>query len=65
MVTSPSLWLERGRPLSPELIKISPRVGIDYAGAEWAVAPLRFYQADCVCVSKPRSKKRPRSEAHT
>lgn len=57
MVTSSSLWLERGKPLPPELIKVSPRVGIDYAGMDWAAAPLRYYQANSPFVSKPRSKK--------
>lgn len=57
MVTSSSLWLERGRPLPPELIEASPRVGIDYAGTEWAAAPLRFYQANSPFVSKTRTKR--------
>ena len=57
MVTSSSLWLEMGKPLSPELVKVSPRVGIDSAGAEWASALLRFYQDNCRHVSRTRSKK--------
>ena len=53
MVTSSSLWLERGNPSSPDLIMTSPRVGIDSAG-EWVAAQLRFYHADCPYVSKTR-----------
>ena len=58
LVTSASIWLERGEPLSPELVGMSPRVGIDYAGPEWASAPLRFFQTDCASISRPRTRKR-------
>ena len=57
MVTSSSLWLEMSKPLSPELIKVSPRVGIDSAGVEWASALLRFYQDNCHYVSRTHSKR--------
>ncbi|MCC6415989.1 MAG: DNA-3-methyladenine glycosylase [Opitutaceae bacterium] len=37
------LWLEdRGIVIPPRLIKRLPRVGINYAGVEWAAKPWRF-----------------------
>ena len=56
MTTSSIIWLERGSPWPPELILKSPRIGIATAGAEWAGAQLRFYQADSNYVSKNHSK---------
>ena len=55
MVASPDLWLERGSPCDPELVKEGPRIGISSAGEKWAKAPLRFHLADCTHVSKPRT----------
>ena len=56
MVTSQSLWLERGRPLIPDLVRETPRVGIDSAGERWAGALLRFHLGDCRYVSKARRR---------
>lgn len=37
------LWLEdRGVRVPPQLVRATPRVGIDYAGPEWAAKPWRF-----------------------
>lgn len=37
------LWIEdRGRRPAPGEISRTPRIGIDYAGAEWAAKPYRF-----------------------
>lgn len=43
------LWIERGgaggeedAPVLPHEVQAGPRVGIDYAGAEWAAKPWRF-----------------------
>lgn len=35
------LWLERGGPVPPWLVRRTPRIGVGYAGA-WAEKPLRF-----------------------
>ena len=61
LVTSNSLWLELGQPLPPEVIEVSPRVGVDSAGQKWALAPLRFFQSGCGFVSRARSKATPTS----
>lgn len=53
--TSDTLFLTDGP--APAHIASSPRVGVDYAGEHWALAPLRFFDADSRQVSKaPRSK---------
>ena len=37
------LWVEDdGFDVSPEAIKATPRVGVDYAGPEWSKMPWRF-----------------------
>ena len=36
------MWIKWNEELKTEEIEITPRVGIDYAGEEWANAPLRF-----------------------
>ena len=55
LVTSADLWLERGSAVPADLILKSARVGVASAGAEWGGALLRFFQSDCVYVSKPHS----------
>lgn len=40
-------------PHQEHRIAVSGRVGVDYAGAGWARAPLRFAVADSKHVSKP------------
>jgi DNA-3-methyladenine glycosylase len=56
MTTSPVIWLERGSPCPPEIVRKSPRIGIASAGPEWASTLLRFYQADSPYVSKNYAK---------
>lgn len=37
------LWIEdRGVPVSPDAVRASPRIGVDYAGPVWALKPWRF-----------------------
>ncbi len=48
-----SLWIERGRLSRTESVEKSPRVGVDYAGAD-ASLPLRFFVAGNVHVSRTR-----------
>jgi len=50
----PPLWIEAGSP--PPRVEVGPRVGVDYA-AEWADAPLRFFDADSQAVSRSRSRR--------
>ena len=47
----PELWLERGP--APQTVTVTPRVGVDYAGA-WKDAPLRFFDAASRHVSRGR-----------
>lgn len=47
----PELWLEEGT--APNVVKVSPRIGVDYAKA-WKDAPLRFFDSDSKYISKPR-----------
>ena len=37
-------------------IVAAPRVGIDYAGAEWAAKPWRFFRSDSPCVSRLKAR---------
>jgi len=36
------LWIEPGTTVAEGELRRGPRVGVDYAGAEWAAAPLRL-----------------------
>jgi len=48
-----TLWLEQPLPArAPPRIAVSPRIGIDYAGA-WAQRPWRFFDPASPCVSGP------------
>lgn len=39
------LWVEdNGLVVPPQQIVATPRIGIDYAGAEWSAAPWRFFR---------------------
>lgn len=49
------LWLEEGRPVPPDRIAVTPRVGVDYAG-EWADRPYRFLDSWSSAVSGPRRR---------
>jgi DNA-3-methyladenine glycosylase len=47
--TAGGLWIERGgdgeagdEPVLPHEVLAGPRVGVDYAGLEWAARPWRF-----------------------
>lgn len=49
------IWIEdRGDRLAPKDIQATPRIGIDYAGAEWIAKPWRFYDRRSRFVSKLR-----------
>ena len=45
------LWVEHGTVREEDVVS-SARIGVDYAGDEWATKPLRFYIRDNNCVSK-------------
>ncbi|NCX97990.1 MAG: DNA-3-methyladenine glycosylase [Planctomycetia bacterium] len=57
------LWFEAGRPVPPQLVARTPRIGVGYAGA-WAEKPLRFVVDPETLVSVEdvgrRSRRRPR-----
>ncbi len=36
------LWIERGQTIPDSDVRPGPRIGIDYAGPEWASVPWRF-----------------------
>lgn len=55
-VTCPPLYVARGE--APLEVGVSPRIGVDYAGA-WAAAPLRFFDAASPFVSKGKMTKLP------
>ena len=43
VVTSQRVWIEdRGVKINPSAVKLSPRIGVDYA-QEWSQKKLRFY----------------------
>jgi DNA-3-methyladenine glycosylase len=48
----PDLWLEEGDPVTPDTIRATPRIGVDYAGA-CARKPLRFIVRGHRAVSGP------------
>ncbi len=51
LVESPALWIEASDPArAPSRIINTTRIGVDYA-QEWALAPLRWYNADSPHVS--------------
>lgn len=43
ITTSAAVWIEKRAPAHRRTIVKTPRIGIDYAGREWAQKPLRFY----------------------
>lgn len=51
-LTGERLFLEEGRPVAPQEIVTSPRIGVAYAG-EWASRPWRFTLAGSPYVSFP------------
>lgn len=42
--TSTRLWVENSS--NKPIIKVAPRIGVEYAGDEWASKPWRFYTED-------------------
>ncbi|CAM5183595.1 Putative 3-methyladenine DNA glycosylase OS=Castellaniella defragrans OX=75697 GN=HNR28_001109 PE=3 SV=1 [Castellaniella defragrans] len=55
---SDALWLARDESPAPATIATSPRIGVDYAGEEWASKPLRFYVDGHPAVTRMPSKKK-------
>jgi DNA-3-methyladenine glycosylase len=55
MISDQRLWLasDGSASLSPGEILSGPRIGVDYAGPDWASRPWRFGIADSVALSKP------------
>jgi len=55
LLTDARLWLalDHAGPLDPSRIASGPRIGIEYAGPEWASRPWRFGIADSPALSKP------------
>ncbi len=41
-VAESGLWLDSGSPIPDEAVETGPRIGVDYAGPEWAGKPWRF-----------------------
>lgn len=46
------IWLESGAPVPDRAVRMTPRIGVDYAG-EWAEVPYRFLIAGHPAVSGP------------
>ena len=59
------LWIARDEWPHPPVIATSPRIGVDYAGEEWASKPLRFYIEGHPAVSRRPSKKKEPVAAET
>lgn len=55
-----ALWLARDESPARTGLDISRRIGVDYAGAEWGLKPLRFFLGGHPAVSRlPRTKLNP------
>jgi len=52
-LTSSDLYLEANDDIPDELVRVGPRIGVDYA-REWAARPYRFWVADSQHVSRRR-----------
>jgi len=52
-LVGPELWIEVGEPVPDDLVKRTPRIGVDYAG-EWAQRSYRLLIAGNPAVSGPR-----------
>ncbi|KAI6652545.1 DNA-3-methyladenine glycosylase-like [Oopsacas minuta] len=58
VTTSDLIWIENRSQEDYDISILSgPRIGIDYAGPEWSMKPLRFYINDNPFVSVPRPSK--------
>lgn len=55
LLSDPRLWLaaEPGQDVEPPAIVAGPRIGVDYAGPEWATRPWRFGVAGSPALSRP------------
>lgn len=54
------LWLEdRGVVVPRRAVVATPRIGVDYAGPEWAGKPWRFVLTDPLAPQGPRARRRP------
>ncbi|HEX7385791.1 MAG TPA: DNA-3-methyladenine glycosylase [Castellaniella sp.] len=54
---SDALWLARDEAPTIVNIATSPRIGVDYAGEEWASKPLRFYVEGHPAITRRPAKK--------
>jgi DNA-3-methyladenine glycosylase len=52
-LVGPELWIEVGEPVPDDVVKRTPRIGVDYAG-EWAQRSYRLLIAGNPAVSGPR-----------
>lgn len=52
-LTTSELFLEHGDAVPNDVVRVGPRIGVDYAGA-WAAHPWRFWVADSQHVSRRR-----------
>ena len=53
-LTGDELWIEAGDPVPDDVVRRTPRIGVDYAG-EWAHRPYRLLIAGHPEVSGPRA----------
>ena len=58
LVTSNEIWVELYDDVSEQQVTSSSRIGINYAGPEWSMKPLRFHVTDSVAVSKHKTHSR-------
>jgi DNA-3-methyladenine glycosylase len=47
------LWLEAGAPVPDERVVTGPRIGVAYAGPDWADLPWRFGDRGSTALSRP------------
>lgn len=55
LITSDEMWLEARDATCEQQVSSSSRIGVDYAGLEWATKPLRFYITNSLAVSKHKT----------
>lgn len=58
LITDERLWLASDGSMPPPAVKVltGPRIGVDYAGGDWASRPWRFGIADSKALSQPFSE---------
>src|SRR4051794_35849922 len=54
LTTGDRLWLAKSPEETPVDVAVGPRIGVDYAGSDWAGRPWRFWIAGNPAVSRPR-----------